>query len=128
MHFKVKGTVRHWLPPESVKTRNGSAMKGGFILNYGHDDDEHDAHFTLWGKVFDSTPVLKTGDEVEVTFQPDSREWKSRWYTDLRTIKVEYCNLAEESDDDNLDGFPAGDTDENTNDIPDLYGEDDLPF
>ena len=42
--------------------------------------------FQVWNDKIDEFGIRKD-DEVEITFDPESREYNGKWYTDLRTWK-----------------------------------------
>lgn len=42
--------------------------------------------FTLWNDNCDFIPAV--GDEVTVSYNPESREYNEKWYTDLKAWKV----------------------------------------
>ena len=79
--------------------------------------------FSIWGDRIDQAS-LKVGDEVTVSFDPESREYNGRWYTDLRAWRVQKSgtNTNMSTDNSSQENYSV-----NTN-----YNEeevaDDLPF
>jgi hypothetical protein len=43
----------------------------------------------LWGDKTEQINGLQPGEDVKISFDPESREYNGRWYTDLRAWKVE---------------------------------------
>jgi len=80
--------------------------------------------FSLWGEKVDQF-LLNEGDEVEVMFDLESREYNGRWYTEVKGWKVNIQskndNLIEKHTDDlgnEIKGL----------EIPEVGLPDDLPF
>jgi len=44
--------------------------------------------FSAWGKTVPFAQQLNKGDLVEVSFNPESREYNDRWYTELRAWRL----------------------------------------
>lgn len=73
---------------------------------------------SIWGDKINEA-VLKPGSQLNISFDVESREYKGRWYTDVKAWKVE----------------PAGEAPAANNNVEDVYfdeggmeGKDDLPF
>ncbi len=117
MSVELKGKLIQKLPVESGESRNGKWEKQQFII-------ETDEQFprkiciAVWN---DKLPMLEhvvEGDIVRVFVNISSREFNSKWYTDVVAWRLE-----RESD---LEASPA----QELGDIQDLpeSPEDDLPF
>lgn len=81
-------------------------------MEYG-EEYPRKAAFTVFGKEkMDSIQTMVVGQLVKVIFNPQSREFEGRWYTDLSVVKVEPAVATEPvpataapqpaADDDNL--------------------------
>ena len=95
-----------------AKSTGNEWAKVGFVINTGGDYPK-DVYFTLFGveKVDKFKQYNKVGDNVEVSFEPSSREYEGKWYNDNNAWKVWGLDKATAS------AAPAGAED-----------EDDLPF
>ena len=85
MNIKLK--ITHILPKKSGEGRNGTWQKQEFV---GETDGQYPKQmkFDLWGDRTNHLLGKKVGQEVEVHFDAESREWEGKWYTDLRAWKV----------------------------------------
>ncbi|MBC8320228.1 MAG: DUF3127 domain-containing protein [Bacteroidetes bacterium] len=88
MSSQVKGKLIQKLPIETGEGKNGKWEKQQFII-------ETDEQFpkkiciVLWG---DKVPMLEKvteGDILNVSINIESREFNSKWYTDLRAWRIE---------------------------------------
>jgi len=117
MALDVTGKLIKVLPPQSGKSAKGDWIKQEFVIET-KDQYPKKVCFSLWGDKTENLNNLKEGDEVRVYFNPESREYNERWYTELRAWKMEVSGSSGP---------------ESSNDIPppsfDSAGaEDDLPF
>lgn len=84
--MEVKGKIVQLLPLATGQGKNGTWKRQDFIL-------ETQAQFprkiciSLWGDKVDLYQV-KAGDAVTVSIEVESREYNSRWYTDVRAWKI----------------------------------------
>lgn len=111
--LKVRGTITSILDVETGTSKSGEWAKVIFVVNTGGEYPK-DVAFIIFGadKVDKFLQYNKEGDEVEVSFDPASREYNGKWYTDLNAWKVwgltrsddnsapEPDDLNEEEDDD----------------------------
>ena len=73
----------------SGETERGQWCRGGMVVRT-IDDREQLVAFTAFGDVkCEACYAFKTDDIVQVTFQPESREFGEKWFTDLRLISVQ---------------------------------------
>lgn len=68
---------------------------------------------------------LQTGQTVKVSFNPESREYNGKWYTDLRAWKIETNSGDQQPYNDVPDYQSSSDT--TFSDVNDNQ-KDDLPF
>jgi hypothetical protein len=93
--------------------QNGTSKAGnewkklGFTVTTGGDYPKT-CYFTVFGqeKVDNFMKYNKTGQNVEVSFNVESREYNERWYTDLNawkvfTLKNEGATTQKEEEGDN---------------------------
>lgn len=72
----------------SGESDRGSWCRGGMVVRT-LDDREQLVAFTAFGEEkCAKCKALKVDDIVTVTFQPESREFGDKWYTDLRLLGV----------------------------------------
>lgn len=114
--LKVTGTITSISEVQTgVSERTGEEWaKIGFAIKTGGQYPQ-DIYFTQFGvdKVERFQKFNKVGDEVEVSFEPRSREYEGKWYTDLNAWKVWTVNKGQAVEEPVLE--PEGE-------------EDDLPF
>lgn len=82
----ITGTFDQRLPLETVGAKG--TPKQVFIIDTGNQYSPK-AAFTLIGKNANLVDNLTPGDTVTVTFEPESREYKGRWYTENKAWKIE---------------------------------------
>lgn len=117
MALDVTGKLIKILPAQSGKSAKGNWIKQEFVIET-KDQYPKKVCFNLWGDKVENLNNLKEGDELKVYFNPESREYNERWYTELRAWKLEIL---------------SGNAGSGSSDIPpppfDMSGgEDDLPF
>ena len=88
MSVELKGRLLEKLAPVSGDGRNGRWEKQEFIIE---TDDQYPKKIciSLWN---DKLPMLENivdGDRIKVSVNIESREYNSRWYTDIRAWRIE---------------------------------------
>ena len=85
----ITGKIIKFLPKTEGDSASGKHwVKSGFVIEYG-DEYPAKAAFSLFGEQrLQQCAGLKEGDEVIVDFNPQSREYNERWYTDLQCIRI----------------------------------------
>lgn len=88
MTMKLTGKLIKILPVQQGDTARGHWVRGGFVIEYGNEYPKQ-AAITVNGEDKVATLVgLNIGDQVTVTFTPESREFNERWYTDLKMVSL----------------------------------------
>ena len=88
MSLQVKGKLIQKLPIESGEGKNGKWEKQQFVI-------ETDEQFPkkicimLWGDKVSMLEKVTEGDVVTVSINIESREYNSRWYTDIKAWRIE---------------------------------------
>ena len=88
MSLQVKGKLIQKLPIESGEGRNGRWEKQQFVI-------ETDEQFPkkicimLWGDKVSMLEKVTEGDVLTVSINIESREYNSRWYTDIKAWRIE---------------------------------------
>lgn len=85
----ITGKIIKFLPKTEGDSASGKHwVKAGFVIEYG-DEYPTKAAFSIFGEQrLQQCAGLKEGDEVIVDFNPQSREYNERWYTDLQCIRI----------------------------------------
>ena len=117
MDVQLTGEVVEILEEKSGESANGPWRKQDFILETNGQYPSKIC-ITQWGDRIEEFDVSE-GETLTVHVDIESREYKGRWYTDVKAWKVERDAAAREEDDlgdpPPFEGPPPGD-------------EDDLPF
>jgi len=123
MALSVKGKVEQILKAESGVSRAGKDWKKQEFVIETDEQFPRKVCFTLFGDKVDLLNGLKAGQEVEVSFNLESREFNGRWFTNVNAWKIDQA-----SEENNVPSPPPAFT---MNDIPPEPDEDsanDLPF
>lgn len=87
--MEITGKLIQLLPDVSGESARGPWVRGGFVIETEGDYPRKVA-FTAFGEervaMAKSIPM---GTLVQVTFNPESREFNDKWYTDLRASRVQ---------------------------------------
>jgi len=84
--------------------------------------------FSLWGDKLDALTGVKPGEQIKVSFDPESREFNNRWYTELRVWKLETAGSAQSASPKSEGSKPFPEHDPFTSDGDSEGDADDLPF
>ena len=123
MSLSVKGKVQQILKPESGVSRAGKEWKKQEFVIETEEQYPRKICFTLFGEKVSLIDGLSAGQEVEVSFNMESREYNGRWFHNINAWKIEKPETEE-----NIPGPPP---EFMTGDIPPEPEEDsanDLPF
>lgn len=84
----ITGKIIKFLPKVEGESSKGPWVKAGLVIEYG-DEYPTKAAFTIFGEQrLQQCAGLKEGMEVVVNYNPQSREYNDRWYTDLQCITI----------------------------------------
>lgn len=114
----VKGKVVQILPPQSGESSNGSWKKQEFVIE---TDGNYPKKICISGfnDTADLVGKLSTGENVDVYVNIESREYNSRWYTDIKAWRIDPSNVTSTNKEGHQ--VPAADALQESN-------GDDLPF
>lgn len=118
MAIEITGRLFRILPMQSGSSANGEWKKQDFVIETQGDYPKK-VCFSLWGDRISSINGLKEGAQLKVSFEPNSREYNGKWYTDLRAWRIEKLDAASGNNQ-----VPPPPSEE---DVPPPT-EDDLPF
>jgi len=118
MSLDLSGKIVALLPEQTGEGKNGKWVKQDFVVETA-DQFPKKVCFSTWGDKVADLKKLKIGDEVTVSFNPESREYSSKWYTDLRAWKISKStgNASAESHSE-IPPFDEKDIPEETDDLP----------
>ena len=121
--MEISGKIIAVLPMTQGEGRNGKWRSQDYVLET-YDQYPRKVCFNLFNDRIDQFP-MSIGDDVEVSFDINSREYNGRWYTDIRAWKVERVNAGNPATGDMLVPPPSF-TSEPAAPMEDA--NDDLPF
>ncbi|MGL4346640.1 MAG: DUF3127 domain-containing protein [Chitinophagaceae bacterium] len=115
--MKFQSKIVQLLPVQTGKSKNGTWQKQDLIVETTETQYPKKICVSVWGDKI-NTESLSIGNLVEVSFEIESREFNSRWYTDIRAWKIELINEIAPLNENNFEPLPPINT----------TVEDDLPF
>lgn len=87
----ISGRIALILPLQTGTSKSGHAwQKQEYILDTGGQYPKK-VCFSLFGDSITKFP-LQVGQDVTVSIDIESREWNSRWYTEVRAWNVTYAS------------------------------------
>ena len=121
MDLTITGTVKQILDEQSGEGKNGTWRKREFILQT-EGDYPKDVCILQWGDNID-TFAVKVGERLTAHIDIQSREFKGRWYTDIKAWRVERPDGQQAARGPSGEDEPAFPEPSSPNDF-----DDDLPF
>jgi len=85
--MEIKGKVIQILPEQTGEGKNGKWRKNRFVIET-QDQYPKKIAIDVWGDKWDNFQVA-VGEEINVGFDVESREWQGKWFTDVKAWKVE---------------------------------------
>lgn len=82
--MEIKGRVIQVLDTVTGMGKNGEWKKTGFVIE---TSGEYTKKVCL--SLFNKDLLARVGQTVEVSFEPESREYNGRWYTECKAWKVQ---------------------------------------
>jgi hypothetical protein len=90
MALEITGKVLQLLPEQSGTGKNGTAwVRRDFVIETTTDQYPKKICFSVLGEKVSMVNALQPGQTVKVSFNPESREYNGKWYSDLRAWKIE---------------------------------------
>ena len=87
MSLEIKGKLTHKLEPLTGEGKNGVWIKNSFVITT-EGDYPKDASFDVWGDKGDILETMQLGQNIIVSFEPESREHNGKWYTNNKAWKI----------------------------------------
>ncbi|HOO83690.1 MAG TPA: DUF3127 domain-containing protein [Prolixibacteraceae bacterium] len=127
MSLDIKGRLIQILPVQSGTSKAGNEWsKQEFVIETSEEQFPKKVCFTLFGDKVSLLNGINNGDEVEVAFNLESREFSGKWYHNINAWRI--SKVAQGADQNNTPGFgpndvpppPASATDDGPfpNDLP----------
>lgn len=122
MSLTVKGKIQQILNPESGVSRAGKEWKKQEFVIETEDQFPKKVCFTLFNDKISLIEGFGEGDEVDVSFNLESREFNGKWYHNVNAWKLEKTpesgNLPEPPPEFRPDDIPPEPADEQGSDLP----------
>ncbi|HHT04054.1 MAG TPA: DUF3127 domain-containing protein [Bacteroidales bacterium] len=90
--MEIIGKFLKALPEQTGESARGAWVRGGFVIETEEQYPKQLA-FSLWGE--DKVAIVRTmspNTQLKVYFNPESREYNDRWYTDLKCFRIDTFN------------------------------------
>ena len=87
--MEITGKLIQLLPEVSGESARGPWVKGGFVIETEGDYPRKVAFVTFGEERVAMAKSIPLGTLVQVNFNPESREFNERWYTDLRASRIQ---------------------------------------
>ena len=89
MSLQVEGKIQQILNPESGVSRAGKEWKKQEFVIETSEQFSRKVCFTLFNDKLSLLERVNEGDEVEVSFNLESREFSGKWYHNINAWKVD---------------------------------------
>ncbi len=120
----IKGRVIQLLALQTGEGKNGAWKKQDFVIETEGQYPKK-VCISAWGDKINES-ALQIGNDVNVSFDIESREYNGRWYTDVKAWKIESLSAS------SFEAAPAASTSSRpSTELPTTFKSDDedsLPF
>ncbi|MEZ5105773.1 MAG: DUF3127 domain-containing protein [Draconibacterium sp.] len=121
MALSVKGKIERIIKPESGVSRAGKEWtKQEFVIET-EEQFPKKVCFTLFGDKTSLISSLGVGEEVEVSFNIESREYNGKWFHNINAWKIDKAsaeNLPDLPPEFSISDIPPEPDDDTANDLP----------
>jgi hypothetical protein len=117
MALELTGKVVKILPEQSGTGKNGNWVKQEFVIETNEQYPKK-VCCSAWGDKAAIVKNLKSGDEVKIGINIESREYNERWYTDVRAWKIDTISGGQSSDEPSAGYAFSADSEDSTDDLP----------
>ena len=93
--MEIKGKLIQLLQPQTGEGKNGPWKKQEIIVEIPGQYTKN-VCIAIWGDKINESQ-LQIGNELSVSFDIESREYNSRWYTDVKAWKIEVASASRPS-------------------------------
>lgn len=87
--MEITGKIIAVLPEQGGTSKNGNEWKKQEYVLETYDQYPKKVCFQIFGADRIEQAAIKLGDDVNVFFDIDSREYQGRWYTNINAWKVD---------------------------------------
>lgn len=128
MIFETEGRIVVILPETSGEGKNGKWIRQDFVVDT-REQFSKKMCFSAWNDKADVLKTLHPGEDVKISFSVESREYNSRWYTDMRIWRLDKVGVGNQtsSQPQNIQTTNTNKATEE-NDMLSSSQNDDLPF
>ena len=89
MIIKEKGTIKVLMEEQTGTSKAGNAWQSReFVIEVSEAGYTNSVHFKAFGRDVDDLRSASVGDEVEVSYKPQAREYNGRWYDENRLYGI----------------------------------------
>jgi uncharacterized protein DUF3127 len=88
MSNQVTGRIIKMLPLQTGVGRNGAWVKQDFVIETTEQYPKK-VCLSTWGDKASNMDSYHPGEVVKVSFNPESREYNDKWFTELKVWKIE---------------------------------------
>lgn len=121
MSLQVKGKVQQILKPESGVSRAGKEWKKQEFVIETEEQFPRKICFTLFNDKSALVEGISTGEEIEVSFNVESREYNGKWFHNINAWKIEKPateNIPEAPPEFSIGDIPPEPDEDSANDLP----------
>ena len=95
--MELRGKIIKLLPLQTGTGKNGIWKKQEYVIETS-DKIPRKLCFSLWGDKIEQFQLTE-GDQAEISFDLESREYNGRWYTEAKAWKCSKTSDVRNSDD-----------------------------
>jgi len=116
--MQLTGKLIHILPLQTGQGKNGEWKKQDVVVEIPGTYPKK-LCFSMWGDKINES-VLQIGNDLDINFDVESREYNGKWYTDVKAWKVTLAgaNPGAPSPTNYADGETTFTSDEDDTDLP----------
>lgn len=88
MSITIQGTFVQNLPTVEGDSSRGHWIRGGFVIEYGEEYPRKVAFSCFGENKVQQAASIPVGQPLQVSFNPESREYNGRYYTELNVTNI----------------------------------------
>lgn len=88
--MQINGKVVKVFPPQTGEGKNGNWIKRAFVLETDGQYPKK-VQISAFGDKM-NVNLIKEGNELNVSFDLESREYNDKWYTDVKAFAIHLIN------------------------------------
>jgi hypothetical protein len=114
--MELEGKIIQINPPQSGEGKNGSWKKQEYIIETKSQYPKK-VCAVAWGDKIDQF-ALQLNEDVVLSIELESREYNSRWYTDVRIWRVSRSTTSQDAAMEQPDDTPPSGNDLESDELP----------